>query len=429
MTRPSLTDRFAAACAAESRTPFAGESGERDGARGGAGEPVSQADQQPTSLTPASFFGRVLIFASSAFVLQLAIGSATLPEELALLHDVVAEAPDVLFFADSTNRAHDPGDSDRRWISAMLQDALAGASAAAAETASAQAGAPPLDTPRPGTPRPGAPPNDSPPTDGAPRTARHSSAPVVRSIDHAAYHPLVYRDWMAALLSAGARPRAAVFVLNTRSFLPGWSMRPGWQFERLRFSLAHPWLARLWQPLAVFRVLDGNLVTEREFRQTPIVLDGQPAGVVGDYLRGDPEALDTPELVDEDLALRLSCNYLGAIDPQHERVAALRELVALCREHDIEPLFYVTPVDVEAGEGLLPGRFRRQVAANAALLTKIVREAGGAALDLSLSTPAERFSWQRIPNEHMGQDGRAAVARAVATLLAPLLSEEPAAPR
>ena len=51
-----------------------------------------------------------------------------------------------------------------------------------------------------------------------------------------------------------------------------------------------------------------------------------------------------------------------------------------------------------------------------------MRGEGATALDLSATTGAERFSWQRIPNEHMGQDGRAAVAAAVAQALEPLLA-------
>jgi hypothetical protein len=325
-------------------------------------------------LTTRAFFARLLGFAAVVLGVQLAIGHRSRPEELELLDRALAEQPAVLFFADSTNRAHDPDDTDPRWISQMLDDELPDAD--------------------------------------------------VLSIDHAAYHPLVYRDWMETLLAAGARPRAAVFVLNTRSFLPGWTMRPGWQFERLRYSLGHPWAALLWQPLAVFKVVQGNTVTEAEFRRAPVRVGTEPAGVVGDFLRGDPEALDTPELRDEDLRLRLTCNYLGAIEPDHVRVEALRELIALCQEHGVAPVFYVTPVDVQTGEGFLPGRFRQQVAANAAFLVETVAAAGAVALDLSTSTASERFSWQRIPNEHMGQDGRAAVAEAVARELAPLLAAD-----
>jgi hypothetical protein len=351
------------------------------------------------TLTTRAFFARLLGFAAVVLVIQLAIGHRGRPEELELLDQVLEQQPDVLFFADSTNRAHDPGDSDRRWISQMLDDALD-------EILGGALGELP----------------DGPPgrATGEPSGPKAGSVDVL-SIDHAAYHPLVYLDWMEALLASGARPRAAVFVLNTRSFLPGWTMRPGWQFERLRYSLAHPLAALLWQPLAVFKVVQGNTVTEAGFRGAPVRIGTEPAGVVGDYLRGDPEALDTPELRDEDLRLRLTCNYLGAIHPEHERVAALRQLIALCLDHDVSPIFYVTPVDVATGEGFLPGQFRSQVAANAAFLVETVRAAGALALDLSTSTPSERFSWQRIPNEHMGQEGRRAVAEAVARVVAPML--------
>jgi hypothetical protein len=346
--------------------------------------PTTDDTRAGAGLTTAGLLGRGAVFLVVVLVVQLAIGHANRPEELELLERALAEPPDVLFFADSTNRAHDPADSDPRWISQMLDDAL--------DDVLASTG------------------------DGT------QGAATVLSIDHAAYHPLVYLDWMEALLEAGARPRAAVFVLNTRSFLPGWTQRPGWQFERLRFTLEHPTAALLWQPLAVFKAVQGNTVTEAAFRSAPVRIGTTPAGVVGDYLRGDPEALDTPELRDEDLRLRLTCNYLGAIEPDHERVAALRALIALCQDHDVAPVFYVTPVDVQTGEGFLPGQFRQQVAANAAFLVETVRAAGAAALDLSTSTASERFSWQRIPNEHMGQEGRAAVAEAVARELAPLLS-------
>lgn len=343
-----------------------------------------------TAPGPRPFLLRLLAWCGAVLAVQLVVGTATLPEDLQALDEALDGGADVLFLADSTNRAFDPADADRRWISQILATRLASA------------------------------------TDGPAPVA----APVVAALDHAAYHPLVYRDLVTAVARHAHRPRAMVFVLNTRAFLPGWAMRPGWQFERLRFSLAHPWLARLWQPLAVFRWVDASSVSEVEFRTAPVRIGRESAGVVGDYLRGDPEALDTPQLLDEDLRLRLTCNYLGAIREEDERLVAMVDAVTRCRELGITPVVYVTPVDVDTGEGLLPGRFRAAVVANAELLTSRLRSAGAVALDLATTLPTGRFSWQRIPNEHLDEAGRASVAEALAAVMAPLLigAAEPGVP-
>ena len=320
-------------------------------------------------MSTRAFFRRLIAFGLVVVALQLAIGHATLPDEILRLDEALDDGAEVLFLADSTNRAHAPDDTDKRPISELLGELLDG--------------------------------------------------PRVVAVDHAAWNAQIYHDVVASLVRRARRPRAMVFALNTRSFLPGWVLRPGWQFERERFTLAHPWLGLLWQPLAVLKVVDATSVSEQQFRDAPVRVGEQVVGQVRDFLRGDPEAINTPELLAEDLALRLTCNYLGAIPEDGARLAALLATAELCAELGIEALFYVTPVDVETGEELLPGAFRMRVAANARLLATALRSRGAKVLDLSMTADKQLFSWQRIPNEHLDEHGRALVAGVLAGALTP----------
>lgn len=326
-------------------------------------------------MTTRSLLTRLSLFLLGIAALQLGLGVRSLPEELATLREALDGGAEVLFIADSTNRAYHPEDADKRPISALLAERLGEVSVAA--------------------------------------------------IDHGAWNTEVYRDVVAFVGASERRPRGMVFVLNARSFLPGWAKRPGWQFERERFALRHPWLATLWQPLAVFKAVDAVSVSEAEFRSTPVRIGAEVVGSVRDFLPpGDPDS-DTLALTEDDMLRRMTCNYLGAIQPDSPRLAALLEIVELCEEFDIVPLFYVTPVDVETGEARLPG-FAASVTANSRLLVDALKARGAPALDLSLMLDAEFFSWSRSLNEHLDERGKAHVAAALAEALGSLLAVTPA---
>lgn len=328
-------------------------------------------------MTTRSFFTRLTLFGLAITALQLGLGFRGLPEELARLREALSSGAEVLFVADSTNRAYHPEDADKRPISALLAERLGGVSVAA--------------------------------------------------IDHGAWNTEVYRDVVAFVGASEQRPRAMVFVLNARSFLPGWAKRPGWQFERERFALRNPWLATLWQPLAVFKAVDAVSVSEAEFRSTPVRIGAEVVGSVRDFLpAGDPDS-DTLALTEDDMLRRMTCNYLGAIPADSPRLAALLEIVELCEQFEIVPLFYVTPVDVETGEARLPG-FRASVEANSRFLVDALAARGAPALDLSRDLRAEFFSWSRSLNEHLDERGKALVADALAEALAPLLAGTPTEP-
>ena len=155
-----------------------------------------------------------------------------------------------------------------------------------------------------------------------------------------------------------------------------------------------------------------------DFWATEVTVDGQPAGTLLDLLGRDPEALTTAELSDDDLRRRLTCKYLTSIGPDDERLLALVETAERCQALGIRALFYVTPVDLQTGERLLPGRFARAVAANVATVQAAL---GASVLDCTALLPSDDFSWQRVPNEHLNEDGKAKLAEALAPALAELL--------
>lgn len=328
-----------------------------------------------TPLTTRGLLGRLAALGLGLLALQLVLGSDDLPDEVQLLNDALNAQVPVLFFSDSSNRSHAPGDDDPRAVHELL----------------------------------------------AARVAQDGSELAIIAVDHAAYHPLIYRDYLLALERQPHRPQAIVFTVNLRSFLPGWAANPAWQFEQLRLTLQHPLLARLWKPLAVFHVIEGQKLSMAEFWATPVQVEGQQVGTIRDLLGLDPEALTTEELPDDDLQRRLTCNYLGTLAPDDERLAALVETAVRCQRLGIRPLFYLTPVDLQTGERLLPGRFARAVAANAATVVSALNAVHATVLNLTELLPSDDFSWQRIPNEHLNQRGKARLADALSPLLAELL--------
>jgi hypothetical protein len=85
-------------------------------------------------------------------------------------------------------------------------------------------------------------------------------------------------------------------------------------------------------------------------------------------------------------------------------------------------IFYLTPVDEQTGESLLPGEFRPLVKSNVRLLERELRTTGATVLDLSDGLPAESFSWDLYPNEHLRAAGRRYVAHQLEQAIVPQLA-------
>src|SRR5439155_15030985 len=109
-------------------------------------------------------------------------------------------------------------------------------------------------------------------------------------------------------------------------------------------------------------------------------------------------------------------NYLQDLPRDHRKIRSMISIVRRCRSAGIRPFFYVTPVDVETGSGLLGAGFRETVARHVSILRDALAGEGAPLLDLSAELGSSAFSWrsEEAPNEHLVDSGRTYVADRVA---------------
>jgi hypothetical protein len=307
-------------------------------------------------------------FALLVIVLQVPVellrGLAPIPSRDAL--DARPDPPDILYFGDSILDSVAPGDADRRDLVRMVRDLL---------------------------------PDRR-----------------IGTVQGSAYGPELFEAFARYAARRPARPPRLLIAINLRSLSPEWEARPEYQFRAEKFRLLHGDLAAaaLLRPLNAFKGYSLTPISPGEYRVQPVFREGRPVGRVRDFL---PLLVPPPGMTLEEG--RFVFRYMNTVTPDSRGVRALRRIAEICREAGMEPRFYVSPVDVETGEREAGPGFRRQVAANVAVLREVLAAEQLRLLDLSARIDAGAFDWRRnlVPNEHLTERGRADVARELAALL------------
>ena len=75
-------------------------------------------------------------------------------------------------------------------------------------------------------------------------------------------------------------------------------------------------------------------------------------------------------------------------------------------------MFYITPIDYEAGEHSLGRQFSKRVGQNIVVLQSEMAKGGCSVLDLSNLLSSDAFDWRAdlAPNEHLNFKGRKRLA-------------------
>ena len=91
-------------------------------------------------------------------------------------------------------------------------------------------------------------------------------------------------------------------------------------------------------------------------------------------------------------------------------------LVQRLKGTGIEPIFYITPVDVQTGTHLLGDDFIKTLRNNAHVIDSLLTQRSINILDFSSSLPSTCFMWREegYPNEHLNLLGRYFLATSLA---------------
>jgi hypothetical protein len=235
----------------------------------------------------------------------------------------------------------------------------------------------------------------------------------VGTIAHAAYHTGVYSAYARSMETLAYRPRYVVVPITLRSFSVSWDRRPDYRFESTIFMLEHSNLVgrALVRPLQVFKAFDPPAGANAEY-------DALTA-YDGDVAIGTMKELSGPDyahVTEEHSRNIVAASYMYALEPDHRKVVKLAELTSRLRAAQIEPIFYVTPVDYEACGRLLGRRFDARIAANVEVLRRVLAAQQVSLMDLSHLLESELFNWrdELYPNEHVIEEGRRRIAAELA---------------
>ncbi len=227
---------------------------------------------------------------------------------------------------------------------------------------------------------------------------------AVGSLDSGAYHVIVFEAYLEYIAEKKTSDLKLVIVpINLRSFSQSWQRRPKWQFNDLqRFLRMNGFLYRMsFRPLSIFRFYEDSDLTDDKFLEQPVY--------EGDTMVGTIQ--DVQATFGEDESAPVTYNYMQAIHRTHECTEALALIARTANNHNLEALFYVTPVDYQECVRRRGDEFSMQIQENIGTLTQVLAEQGHELLDLSRRLDSERFFYDPGElNEHLDEKGRRYVA-------------------
>lgn len=256
---------------------------------------------------------------------------------------------------------------------------------------------------------------------------------TVGEISHAAYNLDLYEYYVRGLVDATVesnyRPALVIIPINLHSFSPEWDRRPEYQFAEEKQVLDYGiTVARLFgRPWTIFGGYNSPITTE-EYLSTAVYSDTMVVGTVADF----EDVLGNSRLEEKENARfiyyqalpaegltekMLIYYYMFPLTADHRKVQAMRNIVMLLQQAEIEVLFYITPVDTEVGDVYLGESFRRRFTANKEVILDALAEVGAPVIDLSYALEPFYFS----DTEHLHQEGKRYIAEQLVAQIEPSL--------
>jgi hypothetical protein len=232
---------------------------------------------------------------------------------------------------------------------------------------------------------------------------------------HPAYSTPMFEYVLDYISRQTNKPNAVIIPINLRSFSPEWDMRPEYQFEKEKFYFTvQPRLFSAWyRPLAIFRVLNVNTISQERYLKTPVFDGREQIGTMVDFFDEKKFSSTTPE----NIRAKYVVKYMGAIKKEDENILSLGRALDIANRAGIRAYVYITPVDYEGGEKYVGEYFKKQIRENVAMVCKAVEEKNIDCIDLSEGVPRSGFDFGSYPNEHLNETGRLFVAEKVSEML------------
>ena len=224
------------------------------------------------------------------------------------------------------------------------------------------------------------------------------------------YHLGMFEAMMVHIEQSDQKPEAVIIPINLRSFAPLWDEQPEYEFKDEMFFLTHNKLFFYFgKPMSIWHVLNLKPKSEEQFRSTPIVIKGDVVTTVGEYV----DELNKRGSDEEMIGKSYQYFYLPTISAAHRKLDSLRRIISIAHATGITLYFYVVPIDYEDGTKYVGPGFTPQIIKNARVTCEVAEEEGERCLNLVTSLKSKDFAHPGLPNEHLKESGRRAVARAL----------------
>jgi dienelactone hydrolase len=234
------------------------------------------------------------------------------------------------------------------------------------------------------------------------------------------------------------RPRVIIMPINMRSFSPEWELRPGYQFEEVKKTLAlGPLLSRILSRSLEILGAFQSPISQAAFLNTTVYNGDTPVGTVADFERlTEQDALGELQrstefayhdvLPSEDdagaMGQALIYRYMSGLKEDHRQLRAMREIARLGDRADVAILFYITPINYQQGQRFVGDAFRTSLRGKIDRVQSVLADERDTPL-LDLGFDLEAFAF--VDMEHLREGGKTYVAEQLARAIG---SEESATP-
>lgn len=231
------------------------------------------------------------------------------------------------------------------------------------------------------------------------------------ALTRSAHHPAIYRGLLAALMTMPRAPKHIVLPINLRCFSPQWDANPDWQLSPELTALLTYHIHRHADLPPIPDVLQ-DAEAMQAYERMPVSYELSDIRTVGGFrdLVRNPAA----EVQAERRKQIFIFHYTHRLATGHRRLQSL----AWCAEASrliAEPVFYLTPINVEAGARIVGSRFVDIVRANAATVKEALQRRGVIVHDWSEGLPESAFFHEDTATEHLNQSGRGWLSAKIAS--------------
>lgn len=234
---------------------------------------------------------------------------------------------------------------------------------------------------------------------------------------HGAAHPALFHRLLQLLVDWKWRPSAVVIPINMRCFSPQWDHNPQWQFHEYLDAVR---TFRTWHSSTAPLVPEIDTTVRRDpiFEAMLVDSPGTTCRTVGDFRKIIFSKPTDPMAVRARWREIFIYHYLPRLQPDQRRLRSLLAAKQLCDQAGIHTIFYVTPINYQAGLRLVKEPFAERFAENVRVVMSTVR-AGlySTVLDWSQNLDDRHFFHPDDPTEHLNQLGRAILAEMVSGVI------------